>query len=855
MEENEKSNSWYVLSIDSIHGHNFLRSSTRFSRPIEKPVIRISGFNSFFDPQNSRDPDDNVSSGAGNDPFWTKPFHNRLHLDPGQQNWLSITIYNESRKMHFSRIASKIILLPSTEKTAEQLDVVKFIEASDLSLEIVVTAKFEDHPYKIFEVHPQRILSIKGLEGFNISKSWWRFWSNTPNPYIEVSCKKSSEPRLTTAQKNNEANPVWNDPFQNGFYFDPKEDIEFTVFDGGIFGKEIASQKMNFSDVDRNTARDVHFQMMPGICLRVTLEVDSGMDIRLGSELSPDESRFREDRRLIVYNTMKTKFAEKFANMLQSENDVPTIAVLGSGGGFRAAIGYSGAMAGLQRSGIFDMVTYCAGLSGSAWYLSTLYSHPTWPEKSVKEIADTELKASMVSNSWGRSKPGFFGQLLYHFLAGKSYDANSTVTDAFGKMLGDILLRGRADCKLTDQKAKIEKGKSPMPIYSSIHVKNDTSAKTFHEWVEFTPYEIGLPKYKISLAPEKFGNRFFIGRQIGYSMELPLRYLQGIWGSAYSIQLWRLAVWKQDNKTPTIEDIRNAEEALADQSIRLEYGLSTPPVEDISEDRPNMFVRGWISFKRLVKDNMPLMNTIHMRSARVLSFLKDLAIDSPSDTTGAAKVKYAPRDIPLKIDYSCIYERFPTNKEEMYLVDAGIAFNSPYPPVLRKERDVDLILSFDFSARNSNDTDVVFGEILKAESWLDVCHRPFPNIQLELPVIADGNGRTIECYIFENKDEPECPIVMHFVLINNEFKEKKLDSDDRIVERSEEEKKFADFEVFGDPEDTYGTFNMKYDDTAYERLWQLMEFNTVLYKDEIIEMIGKCIENKKNKKKRDTERH
>ena len=72
-----------------------------------------------------------------------------------------------------------------------------------------------------------------------------------------------------------------------------------------------------------------------------------------------------------------------------------------------------------------------------------------------------------------------------------------------------------------------------------------------------------------------------------------------------------------------------------------------------------------------------------------------------------------------------------------------------------------------------------FQEILKAESWLDVCHRPFPNIQLGLPVIADGNCRTIECYIFENKDEPECPIVMHFVLINNEFKEKKLDSDNR----------------------------------------------------------------------------
>ena len=54
--------------------------------------------------------------------------------------------------------------------------------------------------------------------------------------------------------------------YVNHFYV---QFAEFTVFDGGIFGKEIASQKMNFSDVDRNTARDVHFQMVSTVSVLV----------------------------------------------------------------------------------------------------------------------------------------------------------------------------------------------------------------------------------------------------------------------------------------------------------------------------------------------------------------------------------------------------------------------------------------------------------------------------------------------------------------------------------------------------------------------------------------------------------
>ena len=42
------------------------------------------------------------------------------------------------------------------------------------------------------------------------------------------------------------------------------------------------------------------------------------------------------------------------------------------------------------------------------------------------------------------------------------------------------------------------------------------------------------------------------------------------------------------------------------------------------------------------------------------------------------------------------------------LVDAGIAFNSPYPVLLRPERKVEIILSFDFSQRDGGDKEKPF---------------------------------------------------------------------------------------------------------------------------------------------------
>ena len=54
------------------------------------------------------------------------------------------------------------------------------------------------------------------------------------------------------------------------------------------------------------------------------------------------------------------------------------------------------------------------------------------------------------------------------------------------------------------------------------------------------------------------------------------------------------------------------------------------------------------------------------------------------------------------------FDLAPGNHKTMCLVDSGIAFNSPYPTILRPERKVEIILSFDFSQRDGGDKELPF---------------------------------------------------------------------------------------------------------------------------------------------------
>ena len=74
-------------------------------------------------------------------------------------------------------------------------------------------------------------------------------------------------------------------------------------------------------------------------------------------------------------------------------------------------------------------------------------------------------------------------------------------------------------------------------------------------------------------------------------------------------------------------------------------------------------------------------------------------------------------------------------------------------------------------------------------------------------------------YVFQDALQPNCPIILHFPLINECFKNYKAPG----VQREESfEKDFANFYLFeGDDAADFSTFRFQYDDRAFERLASL----------------------------------
>lgn len=163
-------------------------------------------------------------------------------------------------------------------------------------------------------------------------------------------------------------------------------------------------------------------------------------------------------------------------------------------------------------------------------------------------------------------------------------------------------------------------------------------------------------------------------------------------------------------------------------------------------------------------------------------------VEEPAHNPAHSCVVFADPD-----EFVCIYEPLDVKSKKIHVVDSGLTYNLPYPLILRPQRGVDLIISFDFSARPS-DTSPPFKvaarprgaecepihrgifyqllcwypqELLLAEKWARMNKLPFPKID---PKVFDREGLK-ECYVFKpRKGEKNCPTVIHFVLVNITFR-------------------------------------------------------------------------------------
>ncbi|BFZ20501.1 hypothetical protein BsWGS_23540 [Bradybaena similaris] len=711
-------------------------------------------------------------------------------------------------------------------------------------------------PYQIFEVsHKQCVfMHVTVVRGRAITKGWAQDLVDTPDPYVILTFANSPQSWRKTSVKDNDINPEWNETFT--FWLDPDQShtLEMSLMDANYTSDEhLATRSLPLTPlpIDKRIQTTIHFNETSEVDIELWAEIKEQADLRFSLALCSDEKQFIEARKRKIHKAFKHHYG--FAAP-RNYKEVPVIAIIGSGGGFRALTAYSGVMSALSELGVLDMAMYVGGLSGSAWYLSQLYSHPDWPHVSPGEQRE-EIKNN-IDHSFLWLFRSFGVTFVKEVWKKRSRGEPVSFTDIFGYLVGYTLLKNRLDAKLSDQRQTVHGGQCPLPLYTCLHVKKSVSAMIFHEWMEFSPFEIGLPKYGTFMKTEQFSCKFFMGSVIKTFPEAPLHFLQGIWGSAFCIQFKRL--FQDDKNINMAEMMRREREELEEE---LKKDIAVYDMEDSeSSDDENINEKGthgekttgglqrkrsrsttlkqksfWDTIMTRMLESR-WFQSIELRAAQVFNFLRGLSLNNVYPFSPFTKMQEE-EDENNKETFGSIFDLHPTHIKKLYVVDSGLTFNSPYPVILRPQREVDIILSFDFSARPTDDTPP-FKELLLAAKWAELNKIPFPPID---PTVFKKEGLK-ECYVFKHPWDPNCPIVLHFCLVNINFKREIAPG---VPRTTQEEFDFGNFCIFDDNSHPYSTFKFTYTHLEFDRLSKLMEYNTLVCKDLIFDNIRTCIKRRR----------
>ncbi|XP_051476317.1 cytosolic phospholipase A2 zeta isoform X3 [Apus apus] len=534
------------------------------------------------------------------------------------------------------------------------------------------------------------------------------------------------------------------------------------------------------------------------------------LDIRLGFDLCKEEREFLDKRKKIVSEALR-----KALHLKQSppKDEVPVVAVLGSGGGMRALTSFYGSLAGLQQLGLLDAAMYLCGISGSTWCLSTLYQDLDW---SQKDLQDAIRKAQDIVSS---SKAGAFSpeRLKYYFQELNAMEISGrkvSFTDLWGLIVEYFLQKKEDPSKLSDQQEAVKWAQNPYPIYAAVNVRPNISSGDFAEWCEFTPYEVGFRKYGAFVRTEDFDSEFFMGRLVQKRPEPRICFLQGMWGSAFAASL---------------DDI-----CLKVVGIGLGFLDSFKDVIKVVDDGRRFHFRDPTRLKtRLVIPGGPLLQIFQdffksrVTCGETFNFMHGLYLHK--DYVNIKKF-VAWRGTHL--------DAFPNQltpmEESLYLVDGGFSINSAFPLVLQPERDVDVILSFNYSWEEP------FEVLELTQKYCEEREIPFPKIKLS----EEDEKKPKECYMFVDYDNPKAPIVLHFPLVNDTFQKYKAPG---IKRESEEEKSFGDF-VIEAKDSPYRTVNFTFEPYDFSRLVEVNRYNVLNSKDTLFKALNLALQRRKLKK-------
>lgn len=419
----------------------------------------------------------------------------------------------------------------------------------------------------------------------------------------------------------------------------------------------------------------------------VNPEIQYTAEVRVSDELCPDEKEFLARRK------KKTRAAlAKYLDIDEKDihpDDIPTIAMCGSGGGLRALVAGTGSLLAASEDGLFDCATYTAGVSGSCW-LQILYltsfnkgSIPALLEH-LKARTGTHIAYPPVAlqsfTSLPTSRPLLSG-VIEKIRGDKNADFG--LVDIYGLLLGARFLVPKGelgvnerDFKISNQREILKNGDRPLPIYTAVRHEipgmeegkdgsksSKSAAKTeketekakegsWFQWFEITPYEVFCEEIGAGIPTWALGRRFKDGKDVtlehGFHLpEMRTPLMMGIFGSAFCATLSHY------------------------------YKEVQPVVKSLT---------GFGTIDQMISQRDDALAKVH-----------------PIDPAIIPNYAYQMYGKLANTATPSMY-----NNEHIQLMDAGMSNNLPIYPLLRPGRDVDILISFDASAD------------IKTDNWLAV---------------------------------------------------------------------------------------------------------------------------------------
>uniref|UniRef100_H2ZRZ5 PLA2c domain-containing protein n=2 Tax=Latimeria chalumnae TaxID=7897 RepID=H2ZRZ5_LATCH len=139
---------------------------------------------------------------------------------------------------------------------------------------------------------------------------------------------------------------------------------------------------------------------------------------------------------------------------------VPTVAILGSGGGLRAMVALLGTLKELEKQNLLETATYISGVSGSTWCMSPLYEHKDW-SKNIKEVAKTILEEVTEGT--------FNMDTAFRRVVDAAKSETYSFTDLWAATLVYKMTHQMDSSHLSDQVDSVNSGENPYPIYAVIN--------------------------------------------------------------------------------------------------------------------------------------------------------------------------------------------------------------------------------------------------------------------------------------------------------------------------------------------------------------------------------------------------